>query len=104
MTMPPLDSASLLMCPHGGTLRATPAAPTVRTAGRVVLSGSAQWVVAGCAAPIPCLSARSTASSARVAISGFPALTAVPPMCVAADGASTGPATLVPSPSRITVA
>lgn len=69
--MPPLlTAASTLMCPHGGTVTATPGA-TNATADAVVLRASDTFTIAGCAfnvatVPQPCTAIQWVKTSLKV--------------------------------------
>ena len=65
-----LTTASTLMCPHGGTVTATPGA-TNASADAVVLRMSDTFTIAGCAfnisgAPAPCLTVQWVLGALRV--------------------------------------
>jgi len=91
-----LTTASTLLCPHGGTVTATPASTNV-IAGAPVLTESATCMIAGCAfvvgtVPSPCVTVQWVAPAARVSIGGTPALTAASVgLCIGATGAPQGP-------------
>lgn len=54
-----LTVASVLMCPHGGTVQAIPSSPRVSMGGASVVYASDTFIVAGCpfvpVAPMPCV-------------------------------------------------
>ena len=65
-----LTVASSMMCPHGGTVTATPGS-TRASAGAPVLRGSDTFVIAGCTfqisgAPSPCVSVNWVQTATRV--------------------------------------
>lgn len=69
-----LTAASTMMCPHGGTVMATPGA-TQAQAGAPVLRGSDTFSIAGCAfvigtAPNPCVSVNWVQTATRVSHGG----------------------------------
>jgi hypothetical protein len=90
-----LTAAATMMCPHGGTVAATPAA-TNAVAGAPVLTESDTFVIAGCAfvvatVPSPCVSVQWTGAAARVTRGGAPVLTtASVGLCQAATMAPQG--------------
>lgn len=85
-----LTAASVLMCPHGGMVTASPAS-TNAVAGSPLLGGSDTCVIAGCAfniagAPHPCVSVQWVVATTRVQRGGIPALnTSSVGLCLAAD-------------------
>jgi hypothetical protein len=65
-----LTSASTLMCPHGGTVIATPGATRAK-ADALVLRASDSFTIAGCpfnvaSAPQPCLTVQWVVTDTRV--------------------------------------
>jgi hypothetical protein len=90
-----LTAASTMMCPHGGTIVATPGS-TRATAGAPILRGTDTFVVAGCAfnvsgAPSPCVSVNWVQTATRVQHGGDLALNeASVGLCVAATQAPQG--------------
>jgi hypothetical protein len=90
-----LTAASTMMCPHGGTIVATPGS-TRATAGAPILRGSDTFVVAGCAfnvagVPSPCVSVNWVQTATHVQHGGDLALNeASVGLCVAATQAPQG--------------
>lgn len=90
-----LTAASTMMCPHGGTIVATPGS-TRAAAGAPILRGSDAFVVAGCAfnvagVPSPCVSVNWVQTATRVQHGGDLALNeASVGLCVAATQAPQG--------------
>jgi hypothetical protein len=89
MSPPMLTAAATMMCPHGGTVAATPSA-TNAVAAAPVLTESDTFVIAGCAfnvagAPSPCVSVQWTGAAAQVTRGGAPVLTSASVgLCLAA--------------------
>ena len=90
-----LTAASTMMCPHGGTVAATPGS-TRATAGALVLRGSDSFVIAGCifapgGAAHPCVSVNWMVTATRVKHAGdFVLNEASVGLCVAGDQAPQG--------------
>ena len=89
-----LTTASTLMCPHGGTVTATPGSPNA-SAGGPVLRGSDTFLVAGCAfAPggvaHPCVSVNWVVTAVRVIAGGAVLNQSSVGLCIAADQAPQG--------------
>lgn len=95
MSPPFLTAASTMMCPHGGTVIATPSS-TRASAGAPILTVADTCVIAGCAfniagVPNPCVSVQWAGPAARVTHGGAPALTAASiGLCLAATQAPQG--------------
>lgn len=95
--MPPLlTTASVLMCPHGGMVTASPASAKAQ-AGSPIVRSSDSFVVAGCTfnisgVPHPCVSINWVQTATRVRVGGDFALTELSVgLCVAADQTPQGP-------------
>lgn len=90
-----LTASSTLMCPHGGTVMATPGC-TQANAGSPVLRGSDTFTIAGCpfvigTAPHPCVSVNWVQTATRVKHGGDLVLTeASVGLCIAGDQAPQG--------------
>ncbi len=90
-----LTSASSMMCPHGGTVTATPGS-TRANAGAPVLRASDTFVIAGCTfqvsgAPSPCVSVNWVQTATRVKHGGALVLNqASIGLCLAATQAPQG--------------
>jgi hypothetical protein len=94
--MPALLTASAtMMCPHGGTVTATPGS-TRAQAGAPILRGSDTFIVAGCTfqisgAPNPCVSVQWVQTATRVKHGGDFALNeSSTGLCLAATQAPQG--------------
>jgi hypothetical protein len=105
--MPPLlTTASTMMCPHGGTVIATPGS-TRGVAGAPILRGSDTFVVAGCAfnvagVPSPCVSVNWVQTATRVQHGGDLVLTeASVGLCVAGTQAPQGAVVIAASQSQV---
>lgn len=90
-----LTAASTMMCPHGGTVLATPGSARA-SAGAPILRVSDLCTIAGCAfapggVPSPCVTVQWTAPSGSVSHGGDPVLTqASVGLCLAATQAPQG--------------
>jgi hypothetical protein len=96
MSPPFLTAASVMMCPHGGTVTGTPSA-TKAVIDAPVLTVSDTFLIAGCAftlppaVPSPCVSVQWSGPSVNVTHGGAPALTAASiGLCLAATQAPQG--------------
>jgi hypothetical protein len=95
-----LTAASLMMCPHGGTIQATPSSANVMAGGSPMLTAGDTFIVAGCpfniaGAPQPCVSVQWVQPAAQSTRGGNPTLTlASVGLCVAATQAPQGPVTI----------
>lgn len=96
-----LTTASVMTCPHGGTVQASPTNTMVQVAGAPALTASDVFVIAGCPfviglVPSPCVTVQWVQPAARSSISGNPTLTeASVGLCVAATQAPQGPVVIV---------
>ena len=94
-----LTTASVLLCPHGGTATVSPASTRV-TAGSPLICGTDTFIVAGCAfniagVPSPCVSVNWMVTATRVQSGGALALnTASVGLCLAATQAPQGPVSI----------
>jgi hypothetical protein len=90
-----LTSASTMMCPHGGTVTATPGS-TRATAGAPVLRGSDTFVISGCPFVVagalhPCVSVNWVQTATRMKHGGSLVLNqASVGLCIAGDQAPQG--------------
>jgi hypothetical protein len=90
-----LTAASTMMCPHGGTVTATPGS-TRASAGAPILLGSDTFMIAGCAfnvsgVPSPCVSVNWVVTATRVKHGGDRVLNeASVGLCLAATQAPQG--------------
>lgn len=101
-----LTAASTLMCPHGGTVVATPGS-TKATADAPVLRGSDTFVIAGCplviaGSPHPCVSINWMQTATRVKHGGDFALNeASVGLCVAGDQAPQGAVVIAATQAKV---
>lgn len=101
-----LTAASVMMCPHGGTVTATPGA-TQATVDAPILRGSDTFVVAGCTfppsgPPSPCVSVNWVQTATRVKHGGDFVLTeASVGLCVAATQAPQGPVVIASTQPKV---
>ena len=92
-----LTASSTMMCPHGGTVIATPAAANVQAAGTPMLSAADTFMIAGCPfmialVPSPCLTVQWVSPAVNSSRGGSPTLTlASVGLCLAATQAPQGP-------------
>jgi len=91
-----LTTASTLLCPHGGSVRAMPGSPRAR-AGAALLRGSDTFIVAGCpfttpaGTPNPCVSVQWTSTDTRVQAGGATLSAGSVGLCLSAAGVPQGP-------------
>ena len=90
-----LTTASVLMCPHGGTVTASSGNTRVKAAQAFVLRQSDQFVVAGCSLsgatpPSPCVQVRWVAASRSKAAGDATLNESSTGLCVAASQAVQG--------------
>jgi hypothetical protein len=92
-----LTTASVLMCPHGGTVTITSANARAKAGGAPMATAADTFVVAGCPftlpgpTPSPCVLVQWIVPAARLKVSGPPALDASSVgLCIAATGAPQG--------------
>lgn len=91
-----LTTASVLMCPHGGMVIASPASARVTAGGTPVVVATDTFVVAGCtflpAAPHPCMTVEWASTDLQSEAGGAGTLsTDSVGLCKAGDGAVQGP-------------
>jgi hypothetical protein len=81
-----LTRASPAHCVHGGAATPAQASPRVLVAGAPALTLDDAWVVAGCAAPAPCVTVRFVDAARRVTSGGRPLLLESSPAVCAPGG------------------
>jgi hypothetical protein len=102
-----LNTASTLMCPHGGTVQIISANTTTQVGGAYAALASDTFVIAGCPfmigpVPSPCVQVNWVQPAAQSQVNGTPTLTeASVGLCVAATGAVQGPVTIVVAQPQI---
>jgi hypothetical protein len=102
-----LTTASVMMCPHGGTVQGSPSSTAVQIAGAPALTASDVFVIAGCAfviatVPSPCVTVQWVQPAAQSTISGNPTLTeASVGLCLAATQAPQGPVTITAAQANV---
>jgi hypothetical protein len=90
-----------MMCPHGGTVQASPTSTNVQIGGTPALTASDVFVIAGCPflialVPSPCVSVQWVQPAAQSTAANNPTLTeASVGLCVAATQAPQGPVMIV---------
>lgn len=106
--MPFLDTASTLMCPHGGTVSAATADTAVSTAqGNIVLQTDT-FTVAGCPfvigpSPHPCVQVQWVSAATKSLVTNNPPLLdSSTGLCIAADGAPQGSVLVVVTQQQVT--
>jgi hypothetical protein len=103
-----VTTASVMMCPHGGTVQASPSSTSVQAGGSPVLTASDVFVIAGCAfvigaVPSPCVSVQWVQPALQSSRSGNPTLTqASVGLCLAATQAPQGPVMIVNTQPNVT--
>jgi hypothetical protein len=103
-----LTAASVMMCPHGGTVQAVPASTRVQAGGTPVLTASDTFIIAGCAfvigtVPSPCVSVQWVQPALQSTVSGNPTLTlSSVGLCLAATQAPQGPVMIVNTQPSVT--
>ncbi len=101
-----LTSASAMMCPHGGTVIATPGS-TRASAGSPVLRGSDTFTIVGCpfpptGPPHPCVGVNWVLTALRVKHGGdFVLNEASVGLCVAGDQAPQGTVLIVATDPQV---
>jgi len=96
-----LNTASTLMCPHGGSVQIISSNTTTQVGGAYAALASDTFVIAGCpfmigTVPSPCVQVNWVQPAARSQVNGNPTLTeASVGLCVAATQAVQGPVTIV---------
>ncbi len=91
-----LNSSSMMMCPHGGTVSAISSNTRVQAGGGPVLRSSDTFIIAGCAlniagAPHPCVSVNWVQPDTRSQVMGdFTLSQQSVGLCVAGDQAVQG--------------
>jgi hypothetical protein len=92
-----LTAASVLMCPHGGTVQIVPSNTTVMFGGAPAVTASDTFIVAGCAfvigiVPSPCVTVQWVQPASQSTVGSNPTLTeASVGLCLAATQAPQGP-------------
>ena len=92
-----LTAMSVMTCPHGGTVQASPSGTGVQIGGAPVLTASDTFLIAGCTfnisgAPSPCVTVQWVQTARQSTRSGSPTLTeAATGLCLAATQAPQGP-------------
>jgi hypothetical protein len=95
-----LTTATVMMCPHGGTVQAIPSSTAVQFGGAPTVTAADTFMIAGCAfnivgVPSPCLTVQWVSTSLQNQVNSNPALTeASVGLCLAATQAPQGPVTI----------
>lgn len=91
-----LNTSSVLMCPHGGTVTAVSSNTKAKAAGSFILRSSDTFTIAGCSlnisgAPHPCVQVQWTKAAQKPKAAGdFVLTTDSIGLCIAADQATQG--------------
>lgn len=102
-----LNTASTLMCPHGGTVQIISANTRTQVGGGFAALASDTFVIAGCpfmigTVPSPCVQVTWVQPAARSSVGGTPTLTeASVGLCAAATQAVQGPVSIVAAQSQV---
>lgn len=103
-----LNTSSLMMCPHGGTVQATSTNTQTKAAGDFVLRVSDVFTIVGCpfvlgVVPHPCVRVQWVVSAARVqAVHDFALTEQSVGLCLAADAAPQGTVQIAFTQPRVT--
>lgn len=102
-----LTTASVLMCPHGGTVQIVPSSSNVQAGGTPMVTASDTFTIVGCAfnvsgAPQPCVSVQWLQTAAQSTISSNPTLTSASTgLCLAATQTPQGPVTISTTQAQV---
>src|SRR4051794_29659994 len=101
-----LNTSSVLMCPHGGTVSVVTSNTRVSAGGELVVRASDTFLIAGCpfnlAAPHPCVEVHWVVPAGRSQAAGDATLTEDSiGFCLAADRAVQGTVQIVFTQSRV---
>jgi len=102
-----LNTASVLMCPHGGMVQIISSNTRTQVGGAFAALASDTFVIAGCpfvigVVPSPCVTVNWVQPAARSTVGGSPTLTeASVGLCAAATQAVQGPVTIVAAQPRV---
>jgi hypothetical protein len=103
-----LTTASIMTCPHGGTVQAIPADSSVTAGGAPLVTASDTFLIAGCAfvigvVPSPCLTVQWVQPATGSTKSQNPTLTeASTGLCLAATMAAQGPVLILATQPNVT--
>ena len=102
-----LTTASVMMCPHGGTVTATSSNTRVNAGGSLVVRSADTFVIAGCpfvvaGAPHPCVTVQWLTQDLRSQVlSDFTLSEANTGLCVAADQAPQGAVLILTAQAQV---
>jgi hypothetical protein len=102
-----LTTASMMMCPHGGTVQAVSSNTKVLAGGAPVLRSTDTFIIAGCPflivlVPHPCVTVQWVQPAARSTISDPTLTMASVGLCQAADQAVQGPVIIASTQPSVT--
>jgi len=95
-----LTTASILMCPHGGSVTASSANTRAKAGGAAIVRASDTFTIAGCgfslpSGPHPCVTVQWIVSAVRNKVLGDAVLTSDSVgLCTAGDQVPQGPVTI----------
>jgi hypothetical protein len=108
MALPILTLSTVMVCPHGGSVRATAGSQRLLVDGSPVLRVSDSFIVSECpfidptGNPSPCVTVQWPVGSSTVLVEGTPALdVSSTSVCEGADGSLRGPVAITSSQSRV---
>jgi hypothetical protein len=102
-----LNTSSVMMCPHGGTVSVTSSNTKAKAGGDFILRPSDTFTIAGCPFtigpnPHPCVSVKWVVSALRSkAVSDFTLNSDSVGLCLAADQAPQGTASISSTQSKV---
>jgi hypothetical protein len=103
-----LTTASSMMCPHGGTVTASPSSTSTQAGGAPILTTADTFAIAGCsftlpgAVPSPCVTVQWVQSAAKSTRGGAPTLTlASVGLCLAATQSPQGPVVIASTQPQV---
>lgn len=111
MATPALNTASTLLCPHGGQATIAPGSPRVKVAGQPVATMADTTTIAGCpfqvpigtgTKPQPCVRVQWMVPAVRVRAGGSPVLLQTSTgLCLSAESIPGGPPNAVVVQPRV---
>jgi hypothetical protein len=102
-----LTTASVLICPHGGSVQMVPSNTNVQFGGAPAVTASDTFIIAGCSfmignVPSPCVSVQWVQPAMQSTVDSNPTLTeASNGLCLAATQAPQGPVQISSTQSNV---
>lgn len=103
-----LTTASSMMCPHGGSVMASPSSTSVQAGGAPILTTADTFTIAGCAftlpggVPSPCMTVQWVQGAAKSTRGGAPTLTLTSiGLCLAGTQAPQGPVVITSTQPQV---